>query len=150
MDKFTIFTQQISRLNKLLTQIKTDGMEPLGLKAVHAQLIYQLHLTPGQKFSELKKNCDSDAALISRALKELCASENVIRHGDATKYNATYSLSSKGEESCRYIRAVVKAVINQADAGISDDDLDTFYSVLLRIISNFENMNIATIIKEVS
>ena len=123
-------------------------MQPLGLKAVHAQLIYQLHLNPNQKFAELKKSCDSDAALISRALKELCASGEVIRLGDASKYNASYSLSEKGEASCQYIRTAVKAIIAQADSGISDDELATFYSVLTKFISNFEAINMQNIIKE--
>lgn len=139
-DRFTRFNVGVSRLNKLINRLKLDGMEPLGLKAAHAMCIHQLACEDQLSFPQLCQRCDIDPALISRTLKELCASGHAEKMGQPGKYNAHYSLTDQGREVAGYIGWVVNGVIESADKGISEEELEVFYRVMEKLIANFERM----------
>ena len=139
-DRFTRFTISLSRLNKHIQKLKTDGMGKWGLKAVDTLCIYQLARCGEMSFSQVAERCDSDAALISRTLRELVKNGMVEKTGAPGKYNATYRLTPMGRERSEYIRRVTAVVQRQADQGVSPEDLETFYRVLDQLTLNFEKM----------
>lgn len=140
-DQFTRFNVGVSRLNKLINKLKVTGMQPLGLKAAHVMCIHQLACEPELSFLQLCERCDLDAGLISRTLKELSASGHIIKEGVLGRYDAHYRLTREGQQVAQYIGCVVNRVIDYADEGIAQEELDVFYRVLMRLIENFERMS---------
>ena len=138
--RFTRFTMKLSRLNKLIQKLKADGMSPYGLKAVDTLCIYQLAEHGALSFSEVAEQCDLDPALVSRTLRELVKNGMVDKQGQPGKYNATYCLTPLGAERAAAIRAVITAVQERADEGITTEELAVFYRVLTRLTENFEAM----------
>ena len=138
-DRFIPFSVAVSKLNKQIQRLKTEGMQLFGMKAVHTLCLYQLMLHPeGMNFSEVAESCDLDPALVSRILSRLTASGMVRKDGAPGKYNARYFLTAEGEKTSLQIRGIVHAVQAQADSGIDEGELATFYKVLHQLLSNFE------------
>lgn len=138
--RFTRFTMTLSRLNKLIQKLKTDGMSPYGLKAVDTLCIYQLEACGEMSFAEVAERCELDQALVSRTLRELVKNGMVEKQGLPGRYNATYRLTPEGEKRAVEIRAIITAVQTRADEGITPEDLEVFYRVLNRLTVNFEAM----------
>ena len=139
-ERFARFTMTLSKLNKCIQKLKTNGMGAFGLKAVDTLCIYQLARCGEMNFSQVAESCELDAGLVSRTLRDLVKNGMVVKSGTPGKYNATYSLTEQGKERSEYIRKVVLAVQDQADEGISTEDLAVFYRVLDRLTHNFEEM----------
>ena len=65
-DRFIRLSVSLSRLQKVIQRIKTDGMNRIELKAGHTLVLCQLDAAPdGYRFSELTERCDLDPAMIS-------------------------------------------------------------------------------------
>ena len=74
-DRFIRLSVSLSRLQKVIQRIKTDGMNRIELKAGHTLVLCQLDAAPdGYRFSELTERCDLDPAMISRVLADLVRS----------------------------------------------------------------------------
>lgn len=141
-DNFILFSTAVSRLNKQIQALKTDGMQIFGLKAVHTVCMYQLLEQPqGMSFSEVQEACDLDQALVSRILAKLTAIGMVVKEGEPGKYNARYRLTRSGERIALHIRDVVREIQLAADAGITPEELETFYSVMNKLRYNLDHLN---------
>lgn len=141
-DNFVQFSMAVSRLNKQIQQMKTNGMQLFGLKAVHTVCMYQLLDRPdGMSFSEVQEACDLDQALVSRILSKLTAIGMVLKNGEPGKYNARYHLTRSGEKVALQIRDVVGQIQVRADAGIDPRELEIFYKVLNQLQTNFESLD---------
>ena len=71
-DRFIRLSVSLSRLQKVIQRIKTDGMNRIELKAGHTLVLCQLDAAPdGYRFSELTERCDLDPAMISRVLADV-------------------------------------------------------------------------------
>ena len=71
-DRFIRLSVSLSRLQKVIQRIKTDGMNRIELKAGHTLVLCQLDAAPdGYRFSELTERCDLDPAMISRVRADL-------------------------------------------------------------------------------
>ena len=130
----------LSRLNKNIQKLKTDGMGQFGLKGVDTLCLYQMGGRGELTFSEIGQLCQLDGALVSRTLRGLVKSGMVEKLGLPGKYNATYRLTGAGTETAARIRLIVTDIQSKADRGISREDLDTFYRVLDRLTANFDAM----------
>lgn len=139
-ERFARFTMTLSRLNKYIQKLKTNGMGSCGLKAVDTLCIYQLAKQGSMSFSQVAESCELDAGLVSRTLRDLVKNGMVEKSGTPGKYNAVYSLTDQGREKSRYIQTVVLKVQEQADRGISPQELETFYRVLDQLTRNFEEI----------
>ena len=81
-DRFIRLSVSLSRLQKVIQRIKTDGMNRIELKAGHTLVLCQLDAAPdGYRFSELTERCDLDPAMISRVLADLVRSGLVQKCG---------------------------------------------------------------------
>lgn len=140
-DRFIQFSVEVSKLNKQIQKLKTQGMQLFDMKAVHTLCLYQLMLHPnGMHFSQLAETCDLDSALVSRILSKLTANGTVRKEGAPGKYNAQYFLTDKGIAVGEQIRGIVHSIQDEADRNIEKEDLMTFYRVLHQLLENFENM----------
>lgn len=143
-ERFATFTINLSKLNKLIQKLKTNGMGQFGLKSVDTLCLYQLAEHGTLTFSELAERCDLDGALVSRTLRDLVAKGMVEKDGDPGKYHAHYSLTPAGNTQTGEIIRIIRATQARADEGISPEDLVVFYRVLLRLTENFEKMAAAS------
>ena len=126
-DRFIRLSVSLSRLQKVIQRIKTDGMNRIELKAGHTLVLCQLDAAPdGYRFSELTERCDLDPAMISQ------------KCGAPGKYNAIYLLTDAGRDRAVRVRAVVADVSRRADEGIDPGELAIFYKVLAQLTENLE------------
>lgn len=140
-DRFIQFSVAISKLNKQIQKLKTDGMQYFDLKGTHTLCLYQLLEHPeGMSFSQVAAGCDLDQALVSRTLAVLTQKELVEKSGLPGKYNALYRLTPKGEAVVQQIRSIISQIQTLADQGITSEDLSVFYRVLYRLLANFQDM----------
>lgn len=141
-DRFVTFTISISKLNKLIQKLKTDGMKMFALKGVHTLCLYQLiGKTDGMTATQITSACDLDPALVSRTLGELAQKDLIKKIGRPGKYHAKYCLTVKGEEVAAEAKMIIAAIQETVDMGISKTELDVFYKVLSTLIHNFEELS---------
>lgn len=140
-ERFARFTMTLSRMNRNIQKMKTDGMGQFGLKAVDTLCLYQLAEGGELTFSQVAECCDLDPALVSRTLGGLVKNGMVEKSGLPGKYNATYRLTDLGVERWSRIYPMITEIQRRADQGVDPEDLVIFYRVLDRLNANFEEMN---------
>ena len=140
-DRFMEFTIAVSRMNKLIQKLKTEGMRMFGLKAADTLCLYRLmSCEEGLTFSEIAQGCDLDPALVSRLLKDLVANGMVEKDGEPGKYHAKYFLTAAAKGKMAEIAEIISKLQELADSGITEEELDAFYSCLEKLTANFEKM----------
>ena len=139
-DRFVKFTISISKLNKLINKVKSEGMKgKFDLKGVHTLCLYQLMSNDnGMTSTEIAKSCDLDPALVSRTLSELCQKELIEKVGKVGKYHARYCLTQRGAQISAEMKQITQSVQLFVDQGITKEELDIFYSVMEKLSCNFE------------
>lgn len=143
-EKFLLFLQTFDRIVKNIKRIEMGYMKGFGLRSVHTGcILYMDGKEEGVTVTQLSKECDSDKALISRTVKELCSGGFVAEIGEGGKnYNRRYTLSDNGREVIEGLKTVISEYVTQARENIDPADMKIFYTVL----SEFER-NIAQITK---
>lgn len=142
-DRFVEFTISISRLNKLIQKLKSDGMKAFDLKGAYTLCLYQLaENSYGLTSTEIALHCDLDPALVSRTLSHLCKDGIIQKVGAEGKtYHSKYFLTKKGEDIASELKEIIHRIQEVADTGISEEELNVFYSVLNKLLGNFETMS---------
>ena len=144
LERFGKFTLLIDGINKNIQKIKLDKAPYMGIKSVHIFWIYLLRKHPdGLTATELAARSEIDRSLVSRELQKLCADGYIMSMGGTGKrrnYNSRLVLTEKGAELAEYIRREAMAVQARADAGITEEELELFYTVLEKLHNNFSEM----------
>ena len=143
LERFGKFTLLIDGIYKNIHKIKLDTAPYLGVKSVHVFWIYSLRTHPeGLTATELAALSEIDRSLVSREVAKLCADGYIMSVGGTGKrknYNSQLVLTERGMELAEYIRREAMDVQKRADDGISDGELELFYTVLEKLYNNFEN-----------
>ena len=146
-ERFGKFTLLIDGIYKSIHKIKLDTAPYLGIKSVHVFWVYSLRKHPeGLTSTELAVLSEIDRSLVSREVAKLCADGYITYVGGSGKrrnYNSHLVLTEKGLELAEYIRKEALKIQNQADEGISAEELAVFYSVMEKLNANF-----AKVVKE--
>ncbi|MBQ8404072.1 MAG: winged helix-turn-helix transcriptional regulator [Clostridia bacterium] len=141
LERFSKFTLLIDGIYKSIHKIKLDTAPYLGIKSVHVFWVYSLRTHPeGLTATELAALSEIDRSLVSREVAKLCADgyiTNVGGSGKRRNYNSRLVLTEKGLELAEYIRKEALKIQNQADDGVSEEELESFYSVLEKLHANF-------------
>ena len=141
LERFGKFTLLIDGIYKNIHKIKLDTAPYLGVKSVHVFWIYSLRTHPeGLTATELAALSEIDRSLVSREVAKLCADGYIMSMGGTGKrknYNSRLVLTEKGMELAEYIRREAMDVQTRADEGISEEELEMFYSVLEKLYNNF-------------
>ena len=141
LERFGKFTLLIDGIYKNIHKIKLDTAPYLGVKSVHVFWIYSLRTHPeGLTATELAALSEIDRSLVSREVAKLCADGYIMSVGGTGKrknYNSRLVLTEKGMELAEYIRREAMDVQKRADDGISDGELELFYTVLEKLYNNF-------------
>ena len=129
---------------KSIHKIKLDTAPYLGIKSVHVFWVYSLLDHPdGLTSTELAALSEIDRSLVSREVAKLCADGYITYIGGSGKrrnYNSRIVLTEKGVELAEYIRREALDVQEKADADITEEELEIFYSVLEKLYGNFQNI----------
>jgi DNA-binding MarR family transcriptional regulator len=144
LERFSKFTLLIDGIYKSIHKIKLDNAPYLGIKSVHVFWVYSLLKHPeGLTSTELAALSEIDRSLVSREVAKLCADGYITYVGGSGKrrnYNSRIVLTEKGVELAEYIRREALDVQKKADADITEEELEIFYSVLEKLYGNFQNI----------
>ena len=144
LERFSKFTLLIDGIYKSIHKIKLDTAPYLGIKSVHVFWVYSLLDHPdGLTSTELAALSELDRSLVSREVAKLCADGYITYIGGSGKrrnYNSRIVLTEKGVELAEYIRREALDVQEKADADITEEELEIFYSVLEKLYGNFQNI----------
>lgn len=141
--RFEKFTLLIDGIHKSIGKIKFDTAPYLGIKSVHVFWIYELSLHPdGLTAAEIAAVSMVDRSLVSREIAALkkdgyVASEDT---GKKRNYNARITLTEKGNELAAKITEEATRVQSRVDEGITDEELEGFYSTLEKLYANFATL----------
>ena len=133
------FTHLIDGVHKRIQKIRTDYAATFGVKGVHVFWVYELLSHPeGLSAAELAANSRIDRSLISREISALEAIGYISADKQSGKrnYNSKIMLTESGIEAARKMRNIALDFQVLAESGISDSDLEIFYSVLEKIHHN--------------
>ena len=143
IDRFEKLTTGVSRIYKNIQRIKKHEMSAFGLKGTHVMCIYYLASTPeGLTASDLCLKCNEDKAAVSRMLSELEAG-GFISYENASvgkKYRTKAVLTEHGKGYAERISSLILRFTELCGEGISDEEREIFYRVLLLIADNIETM----------
>ena len=139
-EKFTLY---IDGIHKAINRIKLDVAPHLGVKGVHVFWVYKLLEYPdGLTAAEIAAVSMIDKSLVSREIAALTKDGYIRSQGGTGKnrYNDRFTLTERGMALASTITELVTDVQSRANAGIGDEELDVFYSVLERLMTNFERI----------
>ena len=141
--RFERFTLLIDGIHKSIGKIKFDTAPYLGIKSVHVLWIYELSLHPeGLTAAEIAAVSMVDRSLVSREIAAL-KKDGYVESEDTGKkrnYNARITLTEKGIGLAKRITNEAARVQEMADEGISEEELESFYSTLEKLYANFASI----------
>ena len=143
--RFEKFTLLIDGIHKSINRIKFDTAPYLGVKSVHVFWIYQLALHPeGLTAAEIAAASMVDRSLVSREIAALEKGGYVAREetGKKRSYNARITLTEKGTELAEKITKEAIGVQSRVDEGITEGELESFYSTLEKLYTNFAALSV--------
>lgn len=144
--RFEKFTLLIDGIHKCINKIKFDTAPFLGIKSVHVLWIYELLLHPdGLTAAEIAAVSMVDKSLVSREIAALKKNGYVSSEdtGKKRNYNARITLTQQGRALAEKITKEATEVQSRADEGISDGELESFYSTLEKLYLNFVSITSA-------
>ena len=136
--RFEKFTLLIDGIHKCIHKIKVDRVPELGIKSVHVFWLYQLKDHPeGLTAAKIAAASMIDRSLVSREIEALKSDGYVALKGSGRRY----VLTERGRELAERITDMVIEVQNEVDSGISDEELQSFYSTLNKLHGNFQRLS---------
>ena len=142
ISKYEQFSASVSCIYRDIQRIERVEMAKFGLKGPHAQCLLAMSRYPeGVTATQLCDICEKDKAAISRTLAELQQGGLVLRaERNGTRYRALLTLTEKGLEAARTVNKKAQLAVEQAGAGLNDDQREVFYSVLGLIAGNLHTI----------
>ena len=140
--RFEKFALLIDGVQKCIQKFKMTIAPKLGVKGVHVLWIYELMVHPeGLTSAELAVKSNIDPSLISRELASLKRRGYIARETQSGKrsYNSRITLTEEGKTLANRILGIALEVQCAVNGGVSREELTVFYSVLERLLANFEN-----------
>ena len=138
LDRFERFTQGIGLAYKNISKMKANYMSAYDLKGSHVMCIFFLGRNPdGLKATQLCELCQEDKGAVSKTLNSLkkrgLVESNV---GRLKKYRAVYTITEAGMEVYKNVVIGIEDTVKKCDEGVTDGELQTFYTVLAKITDN--------------
>lgn len=132
----------IAGVYRSVQKIERDEMVKYGYKGVYAQYLAAMkRYQEGVTSAQLCEICEKDKAAVSRAVKEMEEKGLIYRvHSGDTPYRARLKLTEKGHQAVEVVRECAKKAVEAAGKGLSDENRQTFYTVLELIAGNLVDM----------
>ena len=142
--RFEKFTLLIDGIHKSINKIKFDTAPFLGVKSVHVFWLYELAMHPeGLTAAEIAAVSMIDRSLVSREIAALKRGGYVEceETGSKRNYNARITLTEDGKQLAEKITREALEVQSKVDAGITDEELESFYLTLEKLYKNFASIS---------
>jgi DNA-binding MarR family transcriptional regulator len=142
--RFEKFTLLIDGIHKCINKIKFDTAPFLGVKSVHVFWLYELAMHPeGLTAAEIAAVSMIDRSLVSREIAALKRGGYVEceETGSKRNYNARITLTEDGKQLAEKITREAIEVQSKVDAGITDEELESFYLTLEKLYKNFASIS---------
>ena len=142
--RFEKFTLLIDGIHKSINKIKFDTAPFLGVKSVHVFWLYELAMHPeGLTAAEIAAVSMIDRSLVSREIAALKRGGYVEceETGSKRNYNARITLTEDGKQLAEKITREAIEVQSKVDAGITDEELESFYLTLEKLYKNFTSIS---------
>lgn len=143
INRFEKLTSGVSVIYKGIQKIKKHKMSSLGLKGTHVMCLYHLSThEDGLTATDLCHLCGEDKAGISRILADLEKDGFLFYDSPGTgkKYRAKAYLTVEGRRQAEKLNDIILNAVSQIGTGISDEEREIFYKVLLKISDNVRNI----------
>ena len=136
-ERFEKFTLLIDGIHKSIGRLKNTRVPELGIKSVHVFWLYKLSEHPdGLCAAEIAAASMIDRSLVSREISAL------RRDGYVTAAKGRrYVLTDKGRALAENIRDIALDVQKNANSGITEEELMSFYKTLEKLHANFLDMS---------
>ena len=143
ISKYEIFTTVVSSLYHDIQRIERQEMARYGLKGPHAQCLAIMARFPGGlTAAQLCEICERDKAAISRTVAELEEAGLLTRkEHNGIRYRVPLVLTEAGLTAAQAVNAVAGRAVEQAGAGLHDDQRAVFYEVLGQIAQNLHTIS---------
>lgn len=143
INRFEQFASSIACISRYIQKLERDEMAKHGLKGPHAMcLIILSRYEYGITATELCKICDKDKAAISRTLSQLIDNGLIERLCvNNINYRSKLVLTEKGKNISDKVNEIVTAAVEQAGAGLSDEDRKIFYTAMDLIATNLHQLS---------
>lgn len=139
IERFEIFTNNISIVYKGIQKLKNDTMKEFGLKGNHLMCLFYLEKhEEGLTASQLCELIGNDKAAVSRSLSELYKLEHIYYDdfSGGKKYNTIVKLTEKGKNVTGVIMNEVCRVVDEVSLKNMDEDRRTEFYRSLRTLAN--------------
>ena len=141
--RFAKFTLLIEGIHKCIQKIKLDTVAEHGIKGVHVFWLYTLlRHEGGLTATELAGENMIDRSLVSREIAHLKKAGLVkfSGNGNGRSYNSRITLTDEGRSLAEQIVGEVVEVQGAVGAGISEEELISFYATLEKLNRNFQSL----------
>ena len=132
VSKYEIFSTVVSCLYHNIQRIERTEMAKYGLKGPHAQcLVIMARYPDGITAARLCEICERDKAAISRTVAELEEAGLLTRREqNGVRYRVPLVLTEAGRAAAQEVNDVAGRAVEQAGAGLTDQQRNVFYDVL--------------------
>lgn len=142
VSRFEQFSTSISCIYRYIQKIERVEMEKYGLKGPHAQCLLTMSRYPeGITSAKLCEACDKDKAAISRMVAELEEKGMIVRNtAGGIRYRAQLRLTELGEAAANHVEQRARRAVEEAGAGMTDQQRVTMYAALGLIAGNLQTI----------
>lgn len=139
VSRFERFSFAISEISRYWHKIAVQEMEKYGLKAPHSVYLLTLYRHPeGITAAQLAQHCGKDKADVSRMVTIL--EEKTLVRREGASYRALLKLTGTGKEAAEQVQKRAATAVELGGEGITDENRETFYSVLELIAKNLRTV----------
>ena len=140
-ERFKTFTVLIAKISRSIRKIKTEEMSEFNLKSPHVSCLYYLYKSDTLTAKELCDVCDEDKAAVSRSIDYLEGNNYIACQTNVKKrYKSPLMLTDKGKLVAQKIAVIVDAMLDDASAGLSEENRLVMYDSLSLICKNLEKI----------
>ncbi len=142
-ERFVMFINRVDAMQKYVRQIRASLGADMNMKGVHTLWVYLLSVHPnGLTCAEIADVCSVDRSLVSREI-ELLRENGIAEYQEVNgrrMYNSTVRLTEKGRALAEEIEHRALGYQRTVDEGITEEELNTFYTVVQKMCDNFKKI----------
>ncbi len=140
-DRFGTFNLLTNRISRNIYRIKNKEIAAFNLKSAHVSCLYHLYMADGLTATDLCQRCEEDKAAISRSLDFLEKNGYVVcKSAQSKRYKSPFYLTDKGRLVGKEIIDKVDMILDEVDAGTTEEERKLFYRYLSIISDRLENI----------
>lgn len=140
--RFEQFCTAVSMIHHSIQKIQRVEMTKYGLKGPHAQcLLIMARYPEGITAARLCEVCDKDKAAVSRMMVELEEKGMISRESSCgSRYRMPLKLTELGEKAAEHVEQRAKQAVEEASAGITEQQREIMYAALDLIAGNLQTI----------